>query len=60
VPIKVLIKSIDEKQPPSERFIVSELGDSHLFIKPSHADFVQRKVKEYLESLHFDPNTEKK
>ncbi|KAK2080318.1 hypothetical protein QBZ16_000171 [Prototheca wickerhamii] len=53
VPLKEYIRSLDEAAPPSEKFIIAELDDSNLFVKTAKAAFVEAKVKEFTNSLHY-------
>ncbi|EFN57049.1 hypothetical protein CHLNCDRAFT_143775 [Chlorella variabilis] len=49
------IRSLNEEQPPKERFIIKDLGEKNLFIKDKKVEFVQKKVAEWQQSLRFEP-----
>lgn len=53
VPLKEYIRSLDETASHSEKFIIAELDDNNLFVKVARAEFVQEKVKEFTNSLHY-------
>lgn len=60
VSLKEFIRALDEAQPASERFIISDLGDRPaLFVREAYAEFVAQKVKEYLNKLHYEPPARK-
>ncbi|KAI3434764.1 hypothetical protein D9Q98_002824 [Chlorella vulgaris] len=51
------IRWLNESQLPAERFIINgSLDDTHLFIKESKVEFVQKKVDEWQQSLRFEPS----
>jgi TFIIH basal transcription factor complex TTD-A subunit len=58
VPLKEYIRFLDESLPKAERFILQDLDDTHLFVKPASLDFVQAKVKEWVDKTHFEPPKE--
>ena len=43
VPLKEFLLALNEQQPPVDRFVLSELDDTHLYIKEKHLTFVERK-----------------
>lgn len=45
IPLKEYIRFLDESLAASDRFIISDLDDTHLFVKPSSLDYVQAKIK---------------
>lgn len=53
VPLKEYIRSLDEAAPAGDKFIIAELDDNNLFVKVAKAPFVQTKVKEFINSLHY-------
>lgn len=57
-PLKELIKSFDAKEEPANKFIISDLAGGALFIKADRLEYVQKKVKEYSDALHFEPKKE--
>ena len=53
--MKEIIKSFDALEEGGNKFIIAEIGDRHLFVKTDKVEFVQKKVKEYSDALHFEP-----
>lgn len=45
MPLKEYIRFLDESLPASERFIISDLDDTHLFVKANSVAFVSAKIK---------------
>ena len=58
VPLKEYIRFLDESLPAAERFIVTDLDDTHLLIKPASLEYVQGKVAEFYNKIHFEPPKE--
>lgn len=55
VPLKEYIHALNEAQPPAERFVVEEVDDTHVVITLQSVELVRQKVKEWQDSVHFEP-----
>jgi len=58
IPLKEVIKAINEAEEPANRFIISDLPGGQLFIKSDLLEYVQKKVKEFSNALHFEHKKE--
>lgn len=54
MPLKEYIRFLDEQQPAADKIIVHDLDDTHLFIKPAKLEYVQTKVREWSDRVHFE------
>ena len=57
-PVKEIIKAFDASEDASGKFIIADLPGGNLFIKTDKLEYVQKKVKEYSDKLHFEPQKE--
>ncbi|KAL6769426.1 REX1S [Auxenochlorella protothecoides x Auxenochlorella symbiontica] len=53
VPLKEYIRSLDDAASAAEKFIIAELDDQNLFVKVARVEFVEAKVKQFVNALHF-------
>lgn len=58
IQLKEIVKSINEREDPADRFILADLQGGELFIKSDRLEYVQKKVKEYSNTLQFEPKKE--
>jgi aminoglycoside phosphotransferase (APT) family kinase protein len=47
VPTKEYLLQLNSKQAQNQRFVLRDLDEAHLWIKPGRADFVQQAVREF-------------
>lgn len=47
VPTKVLILFFNEQCAPAEKFVISELDETRLFVQPRGLPFIQEKLREF-------------
>ncbi|KAI8468041.1 MAG: TFIIH subunit TTDA/Tfb5 [Monoraphidium minutum] len=60
IPTKELLIHENSKAAPNNKFLISVLDDTHLFVKPDKVEFVQEKVREFNDRNVYQPPTENK
>jgi TFIIH basal transcription factor complex TTD-A subunit len=55
IPAKVYIVSLNQQKEPSEKFILEDLDDTHLFVQPAVIEWLKTRLKEFQDQNTYQP-----
>lgn len=55
IPTKVFILNLNEQKDRSERFVIEDLDDRHLFVQPTVVEWLLTKLKEFQDENTYQP-----
>ena len=55
IPTKEYILSLNNQKEPSERFVLEDLDDKHLFVQPTVTSWLETQLKEFQDSITYQP-----
>jgi len=55
IPTKVYIVTLNQQKEPSEKFILEDLDDTHLFVQPTVVEWLKTQLKEFQDQNTYQP-----